>query len=220
MLTKLDVARHQLGTALDLFIRDRDPISVQCLACGGGEIIDQIGKLHDIRTLSTHMLETVPDLDLPKLRGLQPQYWNAFKHLEDRTGKQRDDAETLASFDDSKNDAALFVGWWDYYAVTGRLPLPVQVFQIWWYALNEEKLTLGTDLATIRSTFPKIVACDRTERKRRLGARWRNIVTIPRRSRIRAPRLIPFAFQPAFSYRAEAACWDKLSSKLDWPKAS
>jgi hypothetical protein len=30
-LTKLDVARHQLGTALDLFIRDRDPIAVQCL---------------------------------------------------------------------------------------------------------------------------------------------------------------------------------------------
>jgi hypothetical protein len=28
-LTKLDVARHHLGTAMDLFIRDRDPVSVQ-----------------------------------------------------------------------------------------------------------------------------------------------------------------------------------------------
>jgi hypothetical protein len=114
------------------------------------------------------MLETVPDLDIAKLRNLQRQYWNAFKHMDDKGGKPRDDAETLAAFDDSKNDAALFVGWWDYYAVTGRLPLPVQVFQIWWYALNEEKLALGTDLDTIRKTFPGISACARAERKRRL----------------------------------------------------
>jgi hypothetical protein len=43
-LTKLNVARHQLGTALDLFIRDRDPIAVQCLACGGVELIDSIAS--------------------------------------------------------------------------------------------------------------------------------------------------------------------------------
>src|SRR5882672_8679826 len=53
-------------------------------------------------------------------------------------------------------------------AVTGRLPLPVQVFQIWWYALNEEKLVPGSDLHTIRRTFPAISSCGRTERKRRL----------------------------------------------------
>jgi hypothetical protein len=75
---------------------------------------------------------------------------------------------TLAAFDDTKNDAALFVGWWDYYAVTGKLPLPVQVFQIWWYALNEEKLALVTDLGTIRKTFPDISSCDRPDRKRKL----------------------------------------------------
>jgi hypothetical protein len=167
-LTKLNVARHQLGTALDLFIRDRDPIAVQCLACGGGELIDSIASAHDIRTFSTHMLETVPDLDISKLRRLQRQYWNAFKHMNERDGKPRDDVETLAAFDDTKNDAALFVGWWDYYAVTGRLPLPVQVFQIWWYALNEEKLADASDLDTIRKTFPAITSCDRTEQKRRL----------------------------------------------------
>jgi hypothetical protein len=167
-LTKLDVARHQLGTALDLFIRDRDPIAVQCLACGGGELIDKIASLADIPTFSTHMLETVPELDIGELRNLQRQYWNAFKHMEDRGRKPRDDDGILAAFDDTKNDAALFVGWWDYYAVTGKLPLPVQVFQIWWYALNEEKLAPGVGLDTIRKTFPGISSCDRTERKRRL----------------------------------------------------
>jgi hypothetical protein len=59
-LTKLDVARHQLGTALDLFIRDRDPIAVQCLECGGSELIEAIAKTNNVRPFSTHILETVP----------------------------------------------------------------------------------------------------------------------------------------------------------------
>lgn len=167
-LTKLDVARHQLGTAMDLFVKDRDPVSVQCLACGGAELIDKIAVSQNISTLSTHMLETVPDLDIAKLRKLQRQYWNAFKHMNDREGQERNDSDVLASFDDTKNDAALFVGWWDFYSVTGRLPLPVQVFQIWWYSLNEDKLSLGTDLRTIRAVFPSITSCTRLEQKRRL----------------------------------------------------
>jgi hypothetical protein len=167
-LTKLDVARHQLGTALDLFIRNRDPIAVQCLACGGGELIESIASLSDLRPFSTHILETVPDIDIKRIRTLQRQYWNAFKHLTARDGEVRDDDETLASFDDSKNDAALFIGWHDYYEVTKRLPLAAQVFQLWYYALNEEKLAPGTDLDTIRALFPKIRLASRTDQKRRL----------------------------------------------------
>jgi hypothetical protein len=75
---------------------------------------------------------------------------------------------TLTAFNDTKNDAALFVGWWDYYAVTKMLPLPVQVFQIWWYATNEGKLAPATDTVEIRGAFPDIMSDNRDERKRRL----------------------------------------------------
>jgi hypothetical protein len=167
-LTKIAVARHQLGTAMALFIKDRDPVSVQCLACGGGELIDKIADSQNISTLSTHMLENVPSLNVAKLRKLQRQYWNAFKHMNSRDGQEREDADLLASFDDTKNDVALFVGWWDFYNVTGRLPLPVQVFQVWWYSLNEDKLSPDTDLSTIRAVFPNITSRPRLEQKRRL----------------------------------------------------
>ena len=167
-LTKLDAARHQLGTALDLFIRDRDPIAVQCLACGGGELIEAIATTNNVRPFSTHMLETVPDIDIGRIRFLQRQYWNAFKHLNDRNRELRDDDATLAAFNDSKNDAALFTGLHDYFAVTGRLPLPAQVFQLWYFAMNEEKLASGSDLGVIRTLFPEIMKADRREQKRRL----------------------------------------------------
>ena len=116
---------------MELFIRDRDPVAVQCLACGGAELIEAIATLENVEPLSTHMLKTVPDLDMKELRTIRRRYWNAFKHMNDRGGAMRDDSDTLTAFNDTKNDAALFVGWWDYYAVTKMLPLPVQVFQKW-----------------------------------------------------------------------------------------
>ncbi len=72
----------------------------------------------------------------------------------------RDDSDTLTAFNDTKNDAALFVGWWDYYAVTKMLPLPAQVFQMWWYALNAGKLAPATDRVEIRGA--SLIPCPTT----------------------------------------------------------
>src|SRR3954464_14557601 len=130
-LTKILVARAQLVTALDLFIRDKDPISVQCLACGGGEVVEALAEALDQAVLATHILKTQPDLDRKALRVLRNRYWNAFKHFSDRTGFSRSDEELLARFDDTQNDAALFVGWWDYATLQKKLPVAAQVFQVW-----------------------------------------------------------------------------------------
>ncbi len=167
-LSKIDVARHQLGTAINLFIQDLDSISVHCLACGGVEIIETLVKQENTEPFSTHILETQPHLDVGKLRRIQRQYWNAFKHMSQKSGAPRDDTELLNAFDDSKNDAVLFIGWWDYNALQKRLPIAVQVFQVWFYALNEEKLATGTDLKPIRSIFGDIARVNRAEQKRRL----------------------------------------------------
>lgn len=173
---KLKVGRAQLATALDLFVRDKDPISVQCLACGGGEVIEGIAHLKGIEPFSTHMLEEHPHLNFARLKGIRNQYWNAFKHLIDLKGVVRDDEALLSSFDDTKNDAALFVGWRDYHAVAGAIPIEVQVFQVWWYALYEKKLSPGTDFEQIRAVFPGIGSDERSEQKRRLRRaveKWR-----------------------------------------------
>jgi hypothetical protein len=44
-LTKLDVARRQLDTALELWFGDRDPVSVHTLAMAAYEVIDTLNKL-------------------------------------------------------------------------------------------------------------------------------------------------------------------------------
>jgi hypothetical protein len=169
MSIKLKIARAQLGTALSLFLRDQDPISVHALACGGSEVMEGLADYNDIDTLSSHILETHPHMNMAKIKGLRNQYWNAIKHFYDRDNKTaRDDEELMAGFTDEMNDTVLFMGWLDYQLLTKRLPVEVQVFQVWWYATHEKSLTPDVDPTPFRNVFPDIMNFDRGERKRRL----------------------------------------------------
>lgn len=169
MNTKLKIARAQLGAALSLFLRDQDPISVHALACGGSEIIEGLANENEIPTLSSHILQTYPDIARPEVYRLKNQYWNAIKHFYARDNKSaRDDEELMAGFTDKKNDAVLFGGWLDYQLLTKRLPVEVQVFQVWWYATNEQRMNPNSDPTPFRKVFPKIAEHDRNEQKRML----------------------------------------------------
>src|SRR5262245_5016313 len=154
--TKIMVARAQLVTALDLFVRDKDPISIQCLACGGGEVVEGLAEAQGEAPFAMHILKTQTDMDRKAVRWRRNQYWNELKHFFDTKGIEREDEELLARFSDINNDVALFVGWWDYMTVQKRLPVAGQVFQVWWYALNEEKLSPDADLGVVRTAFPDI----------------------------------------------------------------
>ena len=169
MSLKLKIARAQLGTALDLFIRNKDPLSVHALACGGTEVMEGVAEQASSPTLSTHILETFPGMDVAKIKRLRNQYWNAIKHFYNRDNKTaRDDEALMAEFSDIANDVVLFMGWLDYMRHVEKLPVEVQVFQVWWFATNEDKLNPNADLEPHRCIFPSVANDDRSEQKRRL----------------------------------------------------
>lgn len=76
---KIECARRQLGTALDLYLRDQDPISVHCLANGGCELIEFYAKKAGVEPMVSHILETNSDLKIEDVREMQRKYWNAFQ---------------------------------------------------------------------------------------------------------------------------------------------
>jgi len=171
MLTKLQVARRQLGVAFDLFIGDSDSVSVQCLACAAGEILDSLAEHGGNEPFSTHILSTRPDLDARALKIVRNQFWNAFKHATTHDGKQRDDAKLLEDFSDKQNDHALFTGWYDYGQLCGRLPISAQVFQVWYYVLADGDGRMHPDaaLTEAHSVFPGLLRLSRRDQKRRLA---------------------------------------------------
>ena len=51
---------------------------------------------------------------------------------------------------------------------TSFTPVAAQAFQVWWYALNEEKLSPDADLGVMRTAFPDARQQPRAEQKPRL----------------------------------------------------
>lgn len=130
---KRSVARCQLGTALDLFLADNDPVSVHVLASGACELLDGLAEVEGADRFSMHILATFPDYGIDKLRRVQRKYYNAFKHLfELRNATARNDLDALEEFNDEVNDHALFIGWHDYMNLAQSLPVEAQVFQGWY----------------------------------------------------------------------------------------
>jgi hypothetical protein len=169
-LDKEQIARRQLGTALALFLDDTDPVSAHCLACGGGEIAERLTKRAGREPFSTHALDVVPELTQRKLRELRNQYWNAFKHALDHAGMDRQDAEIICEFDDSKNDHVLFVGWYDLMLAAGSMPIEAQAFQVWYFAKYPEKLAPECELESYVRLFPKVNSLPRGQQKAMLRA--------------------------------------------------
>lgn len=174
---KIECARRQLGTALDLYLRDLDPVSVHCLANGGCEVIDFYAKKAGGEPYMSHVMKTYTKLKIEEVRKEQRKYWTAFKHAT-KGGKERRDDELLSMFTDEQNDTALFIGWFNYAQATRTMPIEAQIHQIWWMALHPEIVDPknAIELTDAQRLFPGLPERSRAERKRMLNEaidKWR-----------------------------------------------
>jgi hypothetical protein len=167
---KIESARRQLGTATALYLQDHDPVSVHCLAGGGCELIEYYAKKVGAQPFTSYMLKSRPDLDIAKLRKIQRQYWNAFKHATHlRDEKERNDDELLLRFTDEQNDDVLFIGWYDYAQAVNAMPVEAQVHQAWYLALHPEKLDPKYKKKIYEEIFPNLRSKSRADQKRMLN---------------------------------------------------
>lgn len=139
-MDKVEVARRQLGVALDMFLRGLDPVSLHVLAVAGGEVAERVAEQSGGEPFKNHILETFPKMELVEVRRLQRQYSNAFKHATKRNGEDRDDTALLAGFEPSVNEHMLFIGWYDYAMASLPRPIEAQVFEAWYLAKYPEKV--------------------------------------------------------------------------------
>jgi hypothetical protein len=63
-MTKDEVARRQLGAALDMYLRGQDPVSVHCLAMAGCEIAEWLVEDAGAQAFKTHILKNIPDTNI------------------------------------------------------------------------------------------------------------------------------------------------------------
>lgn len=168
MKLKIEAARRQLGTALELFLADADPVSVHSLANGACEVLEHYAAKAGGKPFTSHMLATFPERDIGAIHRVQRQYWNAFKHALDIKGDERQDDELLASFSDRQNDDALFIGWWDYAQATNQMPIEAQAMHVWYLSKYPEKLAPNVSRDKYDAIFPNLQQKNPTEQKQDL----------------------------------------------------
>ena len=161
-LTKLDVARRQLAVAIRLFFDGRDPVSVHTLASNAWEIVDVLCRKRGVDSISEQTRENIPYGKDLKRDFINKPYRNFFKHADN------DPDGTVEGFSDRMNDDILFLVVDDLIRLKQPTLYECQVFQIWYLAVYEEKLsTEGRKrfLLDIREALPGIRQLPRSEQK-------------------------------------------------------
>lgn len=148
-LTKVDVARRQLSTAIELFFAGRDAVSVYSLATNAWEVIDVLCTKAGIDSFSIQVRENVPEGKDLKRNFINSPYRNFFKHADS------DSEKTLAPLPYSQVEGVLFLAVEDYIRLNGRSPVQLQVFQLWYLAKHPDKV----DAAVADDLIERVTSC-------------------------------------------------------------
>lgn len=157
-LRKIDAARRQLATAIELFFAGRDAVSVYSLAANSWEIIDTLCTRDKIESFSVQARENVPEGKDLKFHYINSPYRNFFKHAD------RDSKQVLAPLPDSLVEGVLFLAVEDYIRLNRRSPVQFQVFQLWYLAKHPNKLDAAVAnevLDGVAGAFPELPSLSR-----------------------------------------------------------
>jgi hypothetical protein len=153
-LTKQDVARRQLATAIQLHFEGRDLVSIFSLAANAWEIIDALCEVRRIESFSRQVRENVPQGKDLKRHYINSPYRNFFKHAD------HDPDATVPKLSTANVDAIIFLGVEDYLRLFERAPVEFQAYQLWYLATNPDKLAaerLADVLESTNDIFPGIL---------------------------------------------------------------
>lgn len=161
-MTKLDVARRQLVAAIRLFFDNRDEIAVFTLASNAWEIIHTLCTDGGIESLSAEAQGRLDEGVSLKRDFINSPYRNFFKHAD------RDPDAVLTDFSDKRNDGLLMLAVEDYLRFVGGGPVELQVYQLWYLAKEDEKIStdrLEEVMEAVREYYPNIKEQSRGEQK-------------------------------------------------------
>jgi len=152
-LTKKDVAKRQLITAIELLFSHADIVSVVSLAANGWEIIDYFCRTDAVVSMSSQARSYLLEGKRLKVHYINSPYRNFFKHAEN-------DADViLPSLEPAFVDGLIYLAVEDYLRWAKKGPIEFQVFQLWYLAVYIEKVAdedLARVLEGVESEFKNI----------------------------------------------------------------
>ena len=137
-----------------------DLVAVYSLAANSWEIIDTLASRAGVDSISNQTRENVPPGKDLKYHYINSPHRNFFKHA------NRDPDASVPALEDENVESIVFLAVEDYLRLFGMSPPEFQVYQLWYLAKNEEKLSADATarvLNDIREVFPNIRSLARSE---------------------------------------------------------
>ncbi|MEM9910563.1 MAG: hypothetical protein AAF922_07235 [Pseudomonadota bacterium] len=135
-----EICRRLLGTATQLFLDSKDPVSVHALASNAIEHADFLAQQHKGSGLKDHVLAMFPDMELRDLKRMRNKHYRVIKHSHNFKNEPFDISKEMADFGDTSNDYILFNCWFDFMGCGFPIPLAAQVFQTWFFRMYPKTL--------------------------------------------------------------------------------
>lgn len=160
-LTKIDVARRQLITAVRLLFDEEDSISIFSLAANAWEVIDVLCNKAGVQSLSNQTREHIQGGKDLKYDYINSPYRNFFKHAD------RNPEAVSPPLKGADVDNLIFLAVEDYLRLQKKSPIEFQVFQLWFMSIYTDKVSteaLSEILGVAESAFPNIGSLMRTDR--------------------------------------------------------
>lgn len=151
-ISKLDAAKRQLETAINLYFSDGDPISIHTLTSAGYNIIRDVSKKQGRSLIVKDLAVKVAKPEFRKMvRAELNRAENFFKHAD------WDHADTL-EFRPSQSEFLIFDACLAYRSLTKELPASFLVFRVWFIANHGDSFHLNPEEKKLVGNAPSAIA--------------------------------------------------------------
>lgn len=131
-ISKLDAAKRQLDTAISLYFKDADPVSIHTLTAAAHQILMDISKAEGVRSLvKDSLLDIIKKDGMKKYLSLVNKAENYFKHA-------KKDARALLQFNPEQTVILLFDAVELYMQYTKEKPDDMFIYRLWFLCKHPE----------------------------------------------------------------------------------
>lgn len=161
LLSKLEIARRQLDTAINLYFDDSDAVSVHSLASNAREIIEGLCKERGISSFKDGVRQNfgVTQKEYADTINL---YRNEFKHPEEKVD--------YSDFSDAHNEYLIIAAIHSFYQLNKSLTIPMQIFEEYFFRIHADIRPVMFDPIACERLFP--AAIDDNSKLRKIAKGW------------------------------------------------
>ena len=129
-ISKLDAAKRQLDTAINLYFKNADPISIHTLTAAAHQILMDLAKLEGIKSI---FKDTVLDIIV---KDYEREYLSIISEAENFFKHAERDPRGLLKFNPEQTEFLLFDAVEMYIQVTKETPEDISIYRVWFLLKN------------------------------------------------------------------------------------